>query len=176
MRKSFNLMRGGYEQALANLRRHGIRLYGTFIFGYEQDTERSFESALEFATRHRMYIAAFNHLTPFPGTPLFRRLLAEQRLLYEAWWLDDRYSYNMIPFRPAGMEPEELQRLCLDTRRRFYSWGNILRRGIDTVNRADALMFRSFFAINAMHRADVAGRDHYPLGDAAWRGTLLRAC
>ena len=31
-------MRGGYEVALANLRRHKIRLYGTFIFGYDGDT------------------------------------------------------------------------------------------------------------------------------------------
>ena len=37
MNKSFNTMNGGYEQALANLRRHGIRLYVTFIFGYDDD-------------------------------------------------------------------------------------------------------------------------------------------
>jgi hypothetical protein len=74
------------------------------------------------------------------------------------------------------MEPVQLQRLCVATRRRFYSWRSILRRGVDAVNRADPLMFRSFFAINAMHRADVSGRDHYPLGDAAWRGPLLQAC
>ncbi len=38
MNKTFNTMRGGYEQALANLRRHGIRVYGTFVFGYDDDT------------------------------------------------------------------------------------------------------------------------------------------
>lgn len=81
----------------------------------------------------------------------------------------------MIPFQPASMEPEELQRLCVDTRRKFYSWKSILRRGVDSVNRADSLMFRHFFAINAMHRADVSGRNHYPLGDASWRGQLLQA-
>ena len=32
------LMNGGYEKALANLRRHGIRLYVTFILGYDDDT------------------------------------------------------------------------------------------------------------------------------------------
>src|SRR5262249_1374380 len=30
MRKRFNTMRGGFAAALANLRRHGIRVYGTF--------------------------------------------------------------------------------------------------------------------------------------------------
>ncbi|HCQ67386.1 MAG TPA: hypothetical protein DIU07_20590 [Rhodobacteraceae bacterium] len=33
MRKNFNAMEGGYRVALANLRRHGIRVYGTFVFG-----------------------------------------------------------------------------------------------------------------------------------------------
>ena len=67
MNKSFNTMRGGYEAALANLRRHGIRLYGTFIFGYDDDTPDSFAATVDFAEAHGFYIAAFNHLTPFPG-------------------------------------------------------------------------------------------------------------
>jgi hypothetical protein len=36
-------------------------------------------------------------------------------------------------------------------------------------------MFRSFFLINHLHRADVDGRNHFPLGDAGWRGELLPA-
>ncbi len=57
--------------------------------------------AAEFAIDNRFYLAAFNHLTPFPGTPLFARLQREGRLIYERWWLDERYGYNGIPFQPA---------------------------------------------------------------------------
>lgn len=173
MGKGFNTMRGGYEGALANLRRHRIRVYATFVFGYDRDTPESFEQALDFALEQRFYIAAFNHLTPFPGTPLYRRLEQEGRLLYDPWWLDESYSYNGLPFRPLGMAPEQVQQLCVQTRRRFYSVGSILRRGFTPVNRADAFMFRNFFPINMMHRAEVGRRDHYPLGDAAWQGELL---
>jgi radical SAM superfamily enzyme YgiQ (UPF0313 family) len=175
MNKGFNLMRGGYEKALANLRRHRIRVYGTFIFGYDGDRPESFVGAVRFAMEHGLYIAAFNHLTPFPGTPLYRRLAEQNRLLYESWWLDDRYQYNMIPFRPRGMEPQELQRRCLEARREFYSLSSIARRSLHAVNRSNAFMFRNYFLINALHRADVAGRDHYPLGDVSWQGPLLRA-
>lgn len=175
MNKSFNTMRGGFEQALANLRRHQIRVYGTFIFGYDHDTPESFDPTVEFAKQQALYIAAFNHLTPFPGTPLYQRLEREGRLLYESWWLDDRYSYNQIPFKPLAMEPERLRMGCLEARRRFYSWPSILRRGMNSVNRRDFFMWRNFFLINAMHLADVSARDHYPLGDMSWRGTLLRA-
>ena len=45
-----------------------------------------------FAERIAFYIVAFNHLTPFPGTPLYERFQTEGRLLYDPWWLDDRYS------------------------------------------------------------------------------------
>src|SRR5262249_53227733 len=48
MNKAFNTMRGGFVQALANLRRHRIRVYGTFIFGYDGDTPESFAEALAF--------------------------------------------------------------------------------------------------------------------------------
>lgn len=175
MNKTFNTMRGGFEQALANLRRHRIRVYGTFIFGYDGDTPESFGPTVTFAREHALYIAAFNHLTPFPGTPLYRRLEEEKRLLYEAWWLDERYSYNRIPFQPRGMTPDALQRACLAARREFYSWTSIVRRGFDAVNRSNGFMWRNFYLINAMHRTDVSLRDHYPLGDESWHGPLLMA-
>jgi radical SAM superfamily enzyme YgiQ (UPF0313 family) len=175
MNKSFNLMRGGFTKALENLRRHRVRLYGTFIFGYDRDTPETFQETVRFAQSNRMYIAAFNHLTPFPGTPLYKRLEASGRLLHNAWWLDDRYRYNHIPFAPAGMTPADLQRCCLEARREFYSWPSIFRRGFDRVNRADNFMWRNFYLINAMHRGDVSMRDGYPLGDESWSGPLLQA-
>jgi radical SAM superfamily enzyme YgiQ (UPF0313 family) len=175
MNKMFNTMRGGFEHALANLRRHGIRVYGTFIFGYDRDTPEAFKQTVEFAKQHALYIAAFNHLTPFPGTPLYTRLQAEGRLLYENWWLDERYSYNRIPFQPRSMTPEELQHNCLEARREFYSWSSIFQRACDRVNRDNWFMWRNFYLINAMHRNDVSLRDHYPLGDESWQGTLLKA-
>lgn len=174
MRKTFNTMRGGFAPALANLRRHGIRVYGTFVFGYDGEQEDTFDEAAEFAIDNHFYLAAFNHLTPFPGTPLFGRLQREGRLIYERWWLDERYGYNGIPFQPAAMEPDDIRQGCLRARRRFYTWRSMLRRAFDPVNRADPFMFRNFFVINGMHRVEVAQRDHFPLGDPTWNGPLLK--
>ena len=173
MRKSFNTMKGGFAVALANLRRHGLRVYGTFVFGYGGTRADAFEEAADFAIDHRFYIAAFNHLTPFPGTPLYRRLAAEGRLVYEKWWLDDRYRYNDLPFRPQDAEPDEVRRGCLAARRKFYGWRSIGLRMLDRVNRADSVMMRNFLPINVMHRAELTARDHFPLGDPQWRGRLL---
>lgn len=174
MRKTFNTMRGGFAPALANLRRHGVRVYGTFVFGYDGEQAGTFDEAAEFAIDNHFYLAAFNHLTPFPGTPLFGRLQREGRLIYERWWLDERYGYNGIPFQPAAMEPDDIRQGCLRARRRFYTWRSMLRRAFDPVNRADPFMFRNFFVINGMHRVEVAKRDHFPLGDPTWNGPLLK--
>jgi len=172
MKKKFNTMGGGYDVALDNLRRFNIRLYATFVFGYDRDTAKTFEETLAFANRHRFYMAAFNHLTPFPGTPLYRRLEAGGQLLYDSWWLDPEYSYNKIPFRPKSLEPGELQQLCIEARAEFYSVKNILRRFADPVNRSSFFMARNFPLINWMMRREVYQRNDLPLGDEGWTGTL----
>jgi len=173
MNKGFNTMKGGYAAALANLRRHNIRVYGTFVFGYENDTEASFDAAVDFAIEQRMYIAAFNHLTPFPGTALYDRLRDNGRLRFDAWWLDSRYRYNELPFMPERLRPEQVTAGCIRARRRFYSWPSILKRSPG--NRGDGFMLRNYFPINAMHRNEISLRNGYPLGDEGWHGRLVEA-
>ncbi len=175
MNKDFNMMKGGPREALANFRRHGIRIYGTFIFGYDNDTAETFRKTVDFAREQKLAIAAFNHITPFPGTPLYRRMKSEGRLLFEAWWLDDRYRYNMIPYRPKNMSPEELAERCVESRRSFYSWPSILYRASQRVNLRNPWMMLNFLIINAMHQRDVEGRNGLPLGDLNWHGPLLKA-
>lgn len=175
MGKRFNRMRGGYGVALDKLRRHGIRVYGTFVFGYDRDTEASFDQAVDFALEQRLYIAAFNHLTPFPGTPLYERLQREGRLRFDNWWIDPGYRYNDLPFRPARLTPGQVTAGCVQARRRFYGLPSILRRSVGPANRRDLFMFRNFFVINWMHRAEISQRNGYPLGDETWQGGLLES-
>ena len=175
MNKDFNLMKGGPREAMRNFRRHGLRIYGTFIFGYDHDTAETFRETMDFAKSEGLFIAAFNHITPFPGTPLYQRMQQEGRLLYDPWWNDDRYKYNMIPYQPAQMSPEELANRCVAARREFYSWSSIARRATHRVNFRDPWMLLNFVAINAMHQRDVEGRNGLPLGDAGWKGRLIMA-
>lgn len=175
MRKSFNRGPRFYRQALANLRRHGIGVFGTFVFGYEQDTAETVVEALEFAQEEGLYLAAFNHLVPFPGTPVYRRLSAEKRLLDAEWWLNPSYRFNQVAFRPGAIEPAELREQCLAARLAFYSprstWRRhrILSRFLSVKDQA------VFWSLNLMHRAEVSRRDGFPLGDESWRGQLLQA-
>lgn len=174
MNKAFNAMKGGYGAALANLRRHGIRLYATFLFGYDGQGPEAFRDALDFARRHRFYLAAFNHVTPFPGTPLYTRLEREGRLLFDRWWLDPRYRYGMLPFAPEGMGAADVADRCVEARAAFFGVTSIVRRALDfEVNSASPFMGASFLGINALMRREVRQRWGLPLGDEGWRGDLL---
>jgi radical SAM superfamily enzyme YgiQ (UPF0313 family) len=175
MRKGFNTMKGGYEVALANLRRHGIRLYVTFILGYDEDKGDTFRECLNFAMKHRFYIVAFNHLTPFPGTPLYERLKREGRLLYDPWWLHPDYRYGMVPFAPKGITPEMVKEHCIQARADFYSLSSLLRRSLDfKVNSNNFFMWSKFFVINLLMRREVLQRKDFPLGDEAYTGLLIK--
>jgi radical SAM superfamily enzyme YgiQ (UPF0313 family) len=176
MRKSFNTMKGGYEKALENLRRHSIRLYATFILGYDEDHGDTLRDTLAFAERHRFYIVAFNHLTPFPGTPLYDRLKKEGRLLYERWWMDPEYRYGMVPFTPQGMTAQQVKDRCIEARQAFYAYSSIFRRGLDfQVNGKNFFMWTHFFSINLLFRSEVLQRKDFPLGDESYTGALLKA-
>ncbi|MEM9418750.1 MAG: radical SAM protein [Planctomycetota bacterium] len=175
MNKGFNLMNGGPAVALENFRRHGLRIYGTFVFGYDTDTPETCRTTLDFARENGLFIAAFNHITPFPGTPLYERLQKQGRLLYESWWLDERYRYNMVPFKPTHMTERELETLCLDARKEFYSWPSIWQRGKSSANRRGLFMLGNYVVINAMHQRDVTGRSGLPLGDETHRVELIEA-
>jgi radical SAM superfamily enzyme YgiQ (UPF0313 family) len=173
MNKSANIVAGGYDGALRRLRRHRIPVYGTFLHGYGEDTRGSIARSLEFAMRNGLFIAAFNHSTPFPGTPFHARLRDEHRLTRSDWWLDESYGYGSIPFTPKGMNADELERACIAARRAFYSPRSIAHRMLARANRSRALLMALFLASNVLHRLDIRQREHHPLGDQGWDGTLL---
>ncbi len=173
MGKGFVTPFGTYEAALSNLRRFGIRLYVTFVFGYGSDTAETVDRTATFAEAHRFFLTAFNHLTPFPGTPLYLRLEEEGRLLFDRWWLDPGYRYGMLPFAPEGISAGELEERCSAARRRFFGLRSILRRGLDfRVNSRTAFMGFHFFLINLLMRREARQRREYPLGDEGFTEPL----
>lgn len=175
MGKGFASGSGYYETALVNLRRHGIRIYATFVAGYDNDTAETVAQTVAFAEKQRFYLTAFNHITPFPGTPLYRRLAAEGRLLHDCWWLDETYRYGMVPFAPRKILPEELERCCVTARRRFFGYRSMVCRSLDfSVNSRTLFMWFNFFIINGLMRREVRQRVRYPLGDEDFAGPLLK--
>jgi radical SAM superfamily enzyme YgiQ (UPF0313 family) len=121
-----------YREELAILRDYGLQTWAAFTLGYDHDTTDSIERTLEFAQASRFTFAAFNVLMPYPATPLYARLAADGRLLYDGrWWLHPEYRFNSAAFVPARMSAEELTQAGFRCRSVFNSPGSIFRRFFD---------------------------------------------
>lgn len=97
---------------------NGIEPYTSFLLGNEDDDEGTVDRMLEFATASRIQKAEFAVFTPYPGTPAWHRLLAEDRILTRDWSL---YNDANVVFRPKGMTPEALHQGYLRLWREFYA-------------------------------------------------------
>jgi radical SAM superfamily enzyme YgiQ (UPF0313 family) len=128
MGKSWNQVVGDYEQVVKALHSRGISIYGTFVFGYDQDTEATIAQSLDFAMRNKLEIANFNLLTPTPGSKLYDRLASEGRLISPQWWIDADYHYGDPIFYPKKMAAEQLTAQCFLAKKKFYSYPSIIRR------------------------------------------------
>jgi radical SAM superfamily enzyme YgiQ (UPF0313 family) len=165
MGKSWNLAGGGYAESLKRFRDHGLAVYGTFVFGYDNDDRAVVQRSIDFAREQKLFLAAFNHLVPFPGTPLYRRLEQEGRLLRPKWWLDSAARVGQVTFRPKKVSPEELEELCLDARRQFYNWGSILSRLWDRkANARNLLMLGVYLGLNVGSHFEIDRRQGLRLG------------
>jgi radical SAM superfamily enzyme YgiQ (UPF0313 family) len=131
MHKNWNHVSGEYEEVVEQLHARGIMLYGTFVFGYDNDRYGDFIKTAKFARRNGFTICNFNPLTPYPGTQLYKRLESEGRLLRPRWWLDPDFRYGDPVVLPKNMTPEELTDGPMAARRIFYGWGSILQRAFN---------------------------------------------
>lgn len=116
---------GEYLEVVRKIHDHGIGIDGSFVFGFDEDDEGVFDRTLEFVLKAKLEIAYFSILTPYPGTRLYRRLVAEDRLLTRDW---DYYDANHVVFRPKRLAPHRLLAGYEQVMKEFYSFPSILKR------------------------------------------------
>lgn len=114
-----------YSRRIRILHEHGIQVNGSFVVGFDGDTKESFPRLADWIEENRMECATFHILTPYPGTPLFRQMEAEGRLLHRNW---DLYDTAHVVFHPRQMSPEELLLGYDWLYRRLFSHTSIWRR------------------------------------------------
>lgn len=165
MNKSFNDTLGERDELVKRIHDAGIGIYATFVFGYDNDDERTVHDAVEFAKKHNFYTAAFNHLLPFPGTALYERLRGENRLLYDKWWLAEGYHYGELAFYPRLLSPDKLSRLCHEARKEFAEPRTVLSRGFASLGRTSPLMWGLFWAMNLRLGEEVDQKMNVPIGE-----------
>lgn len=112
-----------------------IKIHGMFVLGSDEDNEKTIWDTLKFAIRQKIDTLQMMILTPLPGTKVYERLKAQQRIFSYDWSL---YDGQHVVFRPKLLSARQLQLGIVGAYMRFYS----LRRSISLFIR---LRFRNAF-------------------------------
>jgi radical SAM superfamily enzyme YgiQ (UPF0313 family) len=113
------------KQTIKKIKKAGIMIHASMIFGFDTDTKKVFRETVDFLIRNRVSTVSFNILTPYPGTKTYADLKQSGRLLTDNW---QYYDHNTVVFRPTNMSPMELQQGKTDARIRFYNRISFVKR------------------------------------------------
>lgn len=146
-----------YQSEIEQLRQWGLQTWAAFTVGHDGDTLESIRATCDFAIRNKFTFAAFNILMPYPNTPLYAKMKEEGRLLYDGkWWLHEDYRFNYCSIIPKHMTPEELTEVSFDCRRRFNSFGSIVKRALEPrTNLRTPYRFLTYLIYNPLFRKEV---------------------
>ncbi len=96
-----------YLQQIDKIQSYGISVNGCFILGLDNHDTSVFEDTLEFVKDSSLSEVQLTVLTPFPSTPLQRRLRQAGRLLKDIYW--DQCTLFDVTYRPWRMSVNELE-------------------------------------------------------------------
>lgn len=109
----------GYKAAIERIQAAGIAVIGCFVLGLDGNTTRVFDDVWRFVEESGLYQVQITVMTPFPGTPLYERLIAEGRMPDPQPW--ERSTLFDVNFEPRYMSVDELERGLIELASRLYS-------------------------------------------------------
>ncbi len=132
-----------YEKAVEEIHKRGIMINASFVFGLDADTKETFQKTCDWIVKNRIETVTSHILTPYPGTALYRRLQAENRITSDDLSL---YNTSNVVFKPKNMTAQELMDGYLWLYKNVYSFKNIIKRlPREKSQRPAYLMFNLFY-------------------------------
>jgi len=122
--KTTNLV-AEYGQAVRNIHKNHMVVIGEFIFGFDTDTKEVFKHTFTMIQDLEIDTADFTILTPFPNTPLFKKLDKAGRILTKDWSI---YDLGHVVFTPNHMTSTELQHGVQWMYAEFYQLPFVIKR------------------------------------------------
>ena len=108
-----------YRYAVENIQSHGITVNGCFILGLDGHDKGIFDEVWEFVKESGLYEVQITVMTAFPGTPLYKRLINEGRVLKDGDWA--KCTLFDVNFQPKAMSVKELEKSFRDLAEKLYS-------------------------------------------------------
>lgn len=120
LRKNWKRERlGAYEDAIQRIQSYGIAVNGCFTLGLDGDGPDVFDAICRFVDDSGLQQVQITVMTAFPGTPLYRRLKSEGRLIEEAAW--EKCTLFDVNIAPRHMSARELEVGLIELGKRLYS-------------------------------------------------------
>jgi len=113
-----------YSTTIKRLHDLGVMVNASFVFGMDDDDKNVFDRTVEWAIKQGIETATFHILTPYPSTALYKRIVAEGRLISTNW---DLFDTRHTVFKPKLLTPESLEAGYWRAYREFYRWKSILQ-------------------------------------------------
>lgn len=107
-----------YEASVKAIQSHGIRVNGCFILGLDGHDASIFDRTYDFARQLELYDVQITLQTPFPGTPLYKQLKAQGRLLPDFNW--SKCTLFDVCYQPQLISADELRQGFRDLVVRMY--------------------------------------------------------
>lgn len=142
-----------YPELINKIRSAGIEVSTEMVVGTDADTIESIRETAQFIDDNKIIVPRFYILTPIPGTDLFKKLEAKNKIYNR-----DIYSYNGTEavHIPANMTPEELTAAYWKLYNQVFSLRSIIKRILINKNFfKKPLNHLFYFLVNLVYRKDI---------------------
>ena len=147
-------------ECIRNIRDAGICVYGSFIYGLDEDTLEQTDAIEAFLEETGIDVPGINLLRPIPGTEVFNRLADECRLLHDRNDHDAfRFSWGQeMLYRPKKIPIEAFIPSYTALTKRVFTVRRALQRAAKAPTlRSAVLMFNLFYVhMYNLSRKDLA--------------------
>ncbi|KJS87224.1 MAG: radical SAM protein [Peptococcaceae bacterium BICA1-8] len=142
-----------YPELITKIRNAGIEVSTEMVVGTDADTVESILDTARFIDDNKIIVPRFYILTPIPGTDLFKKLEAKNKIYNR-----NIYSYNGTEavHIPANMTPEELTEAYWKLYNQVFSLRSIINRTLINKNFFKKPFNHLFyFLVNLVYRHDI---------------------
>lgn len=114
-----------FEEWIRIIHDVGIAVYGSFMFGFENDGPDVFKRTLDFCEENEIELALFSALFPIKGSKFYQQLKAEDRIFETDY---TKFNGQYSTFHPKKMSSQQLDDGLCWIWRNFYSKKSIKTR------------------------------------------------
>lgn len=114
-----------YPEFIQRVHDRNIGVYGSFMFGFENDTKDVFKRTLDFCEDNKIDLALFGAMYPIEGSQTYKKLKEEGRIFEDN---SKKFNGQYATYAPKNMTPEELNEGLRWIWKEFFSKKSIKTR------------------------------------------------